>query len=349
MYRWVERVYEHSPVLLQHAMVSAYGWKLERLRYGGDFQRQLDELLRTQYYSETELSALQDEQLRSLLRHCYDNVPHYERLLREHNLTPDDFRTTSDLLKLPVLEKETVRANPELFLARNYRRAEGEVVGTSGTTGKTLRIRVDAHGRRRNYAFFTRLKHWAGIGRGARVATFGGRTLVPARVQSPPFWRFNAAANTLLLSSYHLSDHNLPAYLAKLADWAPELIDSYPSSIGTLAGFAVARGLVSATPKAVITSSETLREEQREAITRAFQTRVFDQYGSAEQVSFISQCERGRYHVHPEYGVTEFIPIPGARDGSCSIVATGFTNYGMPLLRYNMGDVAVPSSERGCE
>ncbi len=178
MHRWVERVYGHAPVLLQHAMISAYGWKLQRIRYGGDFQQQLDELLRTQHYSAAELAALQDEQVQFLLRHCYDNVPHYEQLLRSLRLTPSDFRTTADLAKLPVLTKETVRANPELFLARNYRATEGEVVGTSGTTGKTLRIRVDAHGRRRNYAFFARLKHWAGIGRDARVATFGGRTLV---------------------------------------------------------------------------------------------------------------------------------------------------------------------------
>jgi phenylacetate-CoA ligase len=126
------------------------------------------------------------------------------------------------------------------------------------------------------------------------------------------------------------------------------VIDSYPSSIAYLAEVARDCGIASAQPRAVITSSETLTDSQRAAITEAFRTRVFDQYGSAEQVSFISQCEAGSYHVHPEYGITEFVPIDHAPSGARAIVATGFTNYAMPLLRYRTGDLATPTTGR-CE
>ncbi len=71
---------------------------------------------------------------------------------------------------------------------------------------------------------------------------------------------------------------------------------------------------------------------------------MFDQYGSAEQVCFISQCEAGSYHVHPEYGFTELLDTDeGPRDAK-RIVATGFTNWAMPLLRYDTGDLAVPAA-----
>lgn len=345
MHSWVERVYERSPVHLQNAMLSAYGWKIARLRYGADFDQQLEELLTTQYLSAAELSALQESALRALIRHCYSNVPYYERLMRDLKLTPDDFRTVADLGKLPLLDKETVRRSSTLFLARNYRHAECEVIGTSGTTGTTLRLRVDGRGRRRNYAFFARLKHWAGVPPGARLATFAGRTLVPVSATSPPFWRHNLAANTLLFSSYHLADHNIPAYLERLRAWNPALIDSYPSSLSILADYALRHGLTAARPKAVITSSETLNASERQSITAAFNTHVFDQYGSAEQVSFISQCEHGSYHIHPEYGITEFMPTPEVDGNAAAIVATGFTNYAMPLLRYQTGDLAAPAAE----
>ena len=180
MKAWIERVYTHSPLMLQHAMVSAYGWRLARLRYGGGYNRYLNELLHSQYYSRAELTELQNERLRSLIRHCYDNVPYYSRLMRELKLAPRDFRTVEDLPKLPILAKEVVRSQPQFFYAQNYLGSPAEIVGTSGTTGTTLRIRVNTEGRRQNYAFFSRLKVWAGVDRYARTATLAGRSLVPA-------------------------------------------------------------------------------------------------------------------------------------------------------------------------
>ena len=343
MQRWVEKIYEHSPVSLQDAMISVYGLKLARIRYAGGYKRYREELERSQYFSECALAELQDERLRSLVRHCYDNVPYYAKLFRELRLAPSDFRTTSDLPKLPLLAKETVQSQPGQFYAQNYTNTPAEIVSTSGTTGTTLRIRVDTEGRRKNYAFFSRFKSWTGVGPSGRTATFAGRTIVPVKSQRPPFWRHNLAAHTILFSSYHLSEKNIPAYLAKLCDWDPHLIDSYPSSVEALARYALAYGVRAPHPRAIVTSSETLRTQQREAICKAFATRVFDQYGGAEQVCFISQCEAGSYHIHPEYGVTEFIPDEASDPKSaCRIVATGFTNMAMPLLRYDIGDLAVP-------
>jgi phenylacetate-CoA ligase len=326
-------------------MISLYGWKLSRLRFGGSYERYLNELLRSQYYSKAELTELQNERLRALIRQCYDNVPYYARLMRELKLIPNDFQTAEDLTKLPVLEKETVRGNPELFQATNFRERASEIVSTSGTTGTSLRIRVDVEGRRKNYAFFGRLKRWAGVDPLARSATFAGRAIVPVRQQKPPFWRYNLPMKNLLFSSFHLSERNMPAYLKRMRDWNPQLIDSYPSSLAILARFGLEHGLEAPHPRAVITSSETLPEDQRDVIIRAFQTRIFDQYGSAEQVCFISQCERGRYHVHPEYGIAEFLPTPaGEPEAAARIVATGLTNWAMPLLRYDMADLAVPAA-----
>jgi phenylacetate-CoA ligase len=328
-------------------MVSAYGWRLARLRYGGHSRRYLEDLMRSQYLSEAELAGLQDEKLRLLIQHCYDNVPYYARLLRDRKLVPRDFRGVNDLAKLPVLDKETVRRQPELFHAQNYRSAPCEIVSTSGTRGTTLRLRVDADGRRKNYAFFARVKLWAGVDPLARSATFGGRPIVPVDSRRPPFWRYNIATNNLLFSSYHISERNAPAYLAKLRSWDPELIDSYPSSLHILARYMLDLGIPGPNPRAVITSSETLLDDQREMIGQVFGARIFDQYGAAEQVCFLSQCEVGSYHVHPEFGVVEFLPCPGLDpDAGLKIVGTGFTNWAMPLLRYDTDDVGIPSSRK---
>ena len=84
--------------------------------------------------------------------------------------------------------------------------------------------------------------------------------------------------------------------------------------------------------------------ETRALIETAFECRVFDHYGAAEMVALITQCESGTYHVNPEFGIVEIL-VDGrpARPGELGeIVATGFVNPVMPLLRYRTGDLAVP-------
>ena len=65
------------------------------------------------------------------------------------------------------------------------------------------------------YATFDRHYRWAGLrmGRdGNRIAVARGNVIVPLDQRTPPFWRFNRQQNQMLLSSFHMSKANLPAY-----------------------------------------------------------------------------------------------------------------------------------------
>jgi phenylacetate-CoA ligase len=129
-----------------------------------------------------------------------------------------------------------------------------------------------------------------------------------------------------------------------LEQFAPVYIDSYPSAIFALAQHSDARANPSRVhPRAIVTSSETLLEHQRRTIEQAFGCRVHDQYGSAEMVVFASECERGTLHLHPEYGITEV--LSHGKDALVGepgeLICTGFQNWAMPLIRYEIGDTAI--------
>jgi phenylacetate-CoA ligase len=89
----------------------------------------------------------------------------------------------------------------------------------------------------------------------------------------------------------------------------------------------------------IVTSSETLYVHQKSLIEEVFKAHVFDWYGSFERVVFIGTCECGNYHVFPDYGITEFLPLESG-DGETyyDLVGTGFINSVMPLIRYKTGD-----------
>ena len=72
---------------------------------------------------------------------------------------------------------------------------------------------------------------------------------------------------------------------------------------------------------------------------------MFDHYGAAEMAAFVTQCAAGTYHVNPEFGIVEVLREgrPARPGESGEIVATGFVNPVMPLIRYATGDLAEPA------
>jgi len=346
MHRVIEDLYCTSPILGQHVLISLYGGYLRLQRYGSSHARLLGELARSEFLGREELEILQLEKLRVLIRHAFDTVPFYRRLSKTLGITHHDITTLQALKKLPIIRKDDIRADPELFLSSAFSRKSLKRINTSGTTGTPLSFWLDKEALKRNYAFYARALSWAGVQINQKSATFAGRVFVPSIQTGPPYWRHNVFNRNLLMSSYHISETTAPRYLEKLEQFAPLFIDSYPSAIFALAQYTETHGYAGRVrPRAIVTSSETLLEHQRKTIERAFGCRVFDQYGSAEMVVFASECERGSLHFHPEYGIAEVVnqgtEAPAGESGE--LVCTGFQNLAMPLIRYEIGDTAIRS------
>jgi phenylacetate-CoA ligase len=81
-----------------------------------------------------------------------------------------------------------------------------------------------------------------------------------------------------------------------------------------------------------------------EAFTRlekAFSATVVDYYGQAERVCLSYQTKPDEAWFEPAYGLVELTPLAEvAQTGfiTASVVATGFWNSVMPLVRYTTGD-----------
>ena len=349
----LEATYRHSPIAVQNWLISLYGMKLRRLRLGSTYERHREELDKSQWLPQPALDAMQTQSLQGLLRHAFHTVPYYRTLAESRGLNPEIITPETLHRHLPILDKAEVKSAPVQFLSQSIPPRRLSTIHTSGTTGTPLTIRCTKESIQKNYAFFARFLRWAGVDIGVRNATFAGRIVVPPQQKRPPYWRSNRAFRSTLFSSYHLSSDNLPGYVEALSSLQPLYIDAYPSAIYTVARFintTKTRHFVR--PLAIITSSETLLEHQREEIETAFGCKVFDQFGSAEMATFISQCEHGSYHVHPEYGIVEIVdqdgnPLPP--DSVGQMVCTGFLNDAMPLVRYRIGDSArLASRECGC-
>lgn len=347
-YRYIEKAYFLSPVFVQDALISLYGIKLYRERYIGNHTSAYKKLLESQWFTKEIIDKNSNAKFMELFQYATEHVPYYRNLVNNGEIDRAKIKSISDIDKLPILSKEKVRKNTDLFISDKFNKNDLISINTSGTTGKTMSIYVSKESRRYAYAFFSRFKKWAKIDGHGKNITFAGRTFISPDCKSPPFWRKNIILNNYLFSSYHLTQNNLRHYIDSLNKIRPLYIDSYPSALYTLAKYAKKNNQRVVSPKAIITSSETLLESQRELIQEVFKCKIYDQYGSAEQVVFVSQCEKGKYHVNPEYGYIECLnddgePVATGEPGK--LVCTGFTNSAMPLIRYDIGDTAIFSDE----
>ncbi len=96
------------------------------------YQKEIETMPREQMH------ALQSEKLVRQVRHVYDNVPYYKKLMDEKGVTPDDIKSIDDLHKLPFLTKADLRdAYPYGLLAKPLSECV-RIQSTSGTTGRRV-------------------------------------------------------------------------------------------------------------------------------------------------------------------------------------------------------------------
>lgn len=344
----VEQLYPRLPVFLQNTACWYYGRKEARIRSGKEFDRRLRDLLDSERWSAAEIEAYQNEKLRALVKHAYENVPYYRERWKSLKLSPDDIRSREDLPKLPVLTKEDVRQNCERLLATDVRKNDLLFRHTSGTTGKALHFYTTRSAVAFQWAVWWRHRMRFGVNPGALHANFTGKRVVPLEQQTPPYWRWNRPLHQALLTMHHLTPAKIGSIVEFLNSQPFEFYSGYPSIIHMMALAALHAGLtLKSPPRAVFTGAENMLDFQRRDIQQMTGAVLSDQYGASEGCANASQCPQFVYHEDFEFGILEGTEIqPG--NPVKSILCTGMANEAFPLIRYEVGDAAVWGKTCNC-
>jgi len=345
--RWFQ-VYSKLPVGLQNVACTLAGIQMRRSRYNRSFYRALRFLEDSQRWPLDRQRMHQDEQLRRVIKHAYESVPYYRETMDERKLCPDDIRTVDDLPKLPILNKSVVRARVTDLLSRSWPARRRVTCHTGGTTGAALELVADVDTQPWQWAVWWRHRRRFGLKLADPFIVFAGRKVVPLSSMRPPIWRRNVAMHQTYVSVHHMTMQNMPPLVDYLQKRRVAFYSGYPSALYLLATYMLENGIrLRHPPRMTVTGAETVLPHQRQVIERALETEVTDQYGASEQCGNISECSRHAYHIDMEFGVVELLAKDGMPVDVRRIVCTGFHNPAMPLIRYDIGDLAVVS-DRTC-
>jgi phenylacetate-CoA ligase len=344
-----EQIYPRLPIFLQNAACWYYGKKEARVRFGEAFDRRLQTLIDSDGWTAGEIEAYQNEKLRALVRHAYENVPYYRERWRALKISPDDIRSRDDLQKLPVLTKEEVRQNVDRFVSTKAPRRQLLSRHTSGTTGKGLHFYTTREAVAFQWAVWWRHRARFGVSPGTWHANFTGQRVVPITQTSPPYWRWNRPMRQILINMQSLTPAKITSIVEVLNSRQLEFYSGYPSFIHMLALNASDAGLrLISPPRVISTGAENMLDFQRRDIQAFTGAILTDHYGSTEACCNASRCPEFVYHEDFEFGIMEGVErTPG--DAARSIVCTGFACDAFPFIRYEVGDTAVWQKDAGCK
>ena len=154
--------------------------------------------------------------------------------------------------------------------------------------------------------------------------------------------------NTIPIDVFKLNDEQIENLLREMEhDNSTYAIVGYASALESVCKYLDNKkhGRVSSDVRAVIAISESVNEYTREAVRRYFGVPVVSRYSNLENGIIAQQKSggSGAYTVNTASYVVEILKMDSdeqAEPGQAGrIVVTDLFNYGMPLIRYDTGDI----------
>ena len=299
------------------------------------------------------LEARRDAAVRRMVRYAARAVPFYRDFFAKSGLDPRAIRSAGDLARLPVLDKELVRAHPELFLADARPARDALSFATSGSTGIPVRVAHDRRSLLANIPFGERERTpvnqaCGGLFRpkelyvGYETSTFKKVTAfyaAAARLPIAPKRRF-VSLLTPLEEVAAIANEERPDVLVGYGGW----LDLFFRTVA-------ARGITLRPPRLVMYMGEALPHGARAHIEDVFGIPVMSRYNAVESFKIGYFCEqRSGFHVHEDLCHVRILDGDD-RDAAPGepgrVVISNLVNRASVLLNYPIGDVAALAAT-GC-
>jgi phenylacetate-CoA ligase len=331
-----------------------------------------------QFWPQETMRSFQLERLTELVRHAAEHVPFYRERFQEVGFEADDICRVEDLQGLPITTKADIQANfPDRMIAEHQRDDDWQYVGTGGTTNRVMVVHDFAKrdfGRAGSQVALTDDSDYC-LGKrqvsippdacSALCGIEGFRETSVLKHLTTMILRWQikdpeAISNLrgLVMNNWiqrskilepfgpdgtHIGDKRLAEYVAAIRQRRPTLVTGLPEYLQMLARYVKRTGDTVPTIPVVRPLGANMSASVKKEVEEVLAGEVREHYGSQElgAIAFDCRCRQG-LHVLADQFIVELIrngsPVDDGEIGS--VVLTDLTNTAMPLIRYQIGDVA---------
>lgn len=329
-----------STVLEQIRRLGFQGWDLMRGQKVRKHYEEIKYIL--QYTDSAGRRRIILQRLSSILSHARRTVPYYSSITG-----------TSGLADFPVVNKSIIREDTDRFISSYFIKERLSYGYTSGSTGTPFKYYQDRNKKLRNDADYL---YFYGLG----GYTMGQR-LYFLRIWNDLNKKSRLAAwakNLMMEDTGNLSELQIARFLNKLnKDRSDKFIMAYASSIETVC-FNKALRPARHSPynvKAIFTGAEMLTDAGRKKIHDFFGCPVYSRYSNQENGVLAQQytMDNNDFKINTASYYIELLELNSDKHVKAGergrIVITDLFNFGMPLIRYDTGDIGVLSADSADE
>lgn len=286
--------------------------------------------------------SVREARLRQILDYATAHIPYYKD------------RPYTRLADFPVVNKRIITGHYDLFQAPTNvipgQKGPLHVQRTSGSTGTPFAIPQDTRCRIRRLATLKQENEYIGF--------HSFEPMMHLRALSHFYGTekeivVNKQLNIVYADNACLTDGKILRILQAMNGYRVKVVRGYMTTLDTLTRYAVEHGIELISRPTFISVGELLLDSLRQRIVDQLHCSVVSQYANEENGVF-GHSERNkpgdrivlnRANCFVEIlKLDEDIPTDPGETGR--IVVTDFTNYAMPLIRYDIGDLGVAGERR---
>ena len=288
-----------------------------------------------------EQKVYQQKKLENLLLFAWKNVSYYHEILQNAGVVVNKKVYLENFKKVPILTKDIIRHERKNLYSWDHKK-HGSYKNTSGgSTGEPVEFLQDKRYNDWNIANKIHIKRLGGQDIGEReLRLWGserdileGKEKLSIRVRN---WLYNRRE----LNAFRMSELDMERFVKTWNDFKPTWVETYVQSIYELTRFIQQKKLSIHSPHGIVTSAGVLYPEVEKLLRKVFACPVYNRYGSREagDIACSDQSGQGlRLSIWNQY--IEVV------DGK--IYVTTLNNLSMPLVRYEIGDMAIQGKHWG--
>jgi phenylacetate-CoA ligase len=286
------------------------------------------------------------KELRRLCMYAYENTKYYQKLFDDLKFDPKTINSFKDFERIPILKKDDVKQYLSKLSSSDSSYCNKRIKNTTGgSTGIPIKYyqSYDYYDASIAYQFFNWYR--TGYRFGDKMAFIWGSEY-DFKIRSIKEKINDLISNRIYLNTFNASEEEYILFAKKLKKFKPKIIVAYASSAYLFAKILKKNDIKSIKPDAIQVSAETLYPHQRKLIEEVFRCKVYNSYGCREVSSIAHECPKhDKLHICSWLNYVEIVNKKGkgTKGKTGKVLVTNLHNYAMPMIRYELGDVATPS------
>ena len=312
------------------------------------------------------INILKIYKLRKIAKHAYHNSVFYKKIFNENGINEKNISKIT-FESLPVIKKSDIINNykdiicskdinsnkifESLIRSQTHELIDNKYncVYTSGTSGVKLPVLYENRELKKIIFnnFINNAKPYKSLfsikTRVVLLAVLETRTIASLVFRYAPVSVYNKKEISI--------KNPINEIINELNQFKPEMIIAYPGIFISLTKYKK-EGLLKINPKKIYLTGEVLTEENLKLIKENFNSDIYNLYNCSECMNMAVRKNFGKFKLFNNLNHVEILdennkPVSKGQIGK--VVITNFVNLSQPLIRYELGDLAVSSANENEE